>query len=252
MPESRPAPLAQLVDWQKAGGLNVRYGWKPDIRGNRHFGMADPHDKIIAVAAKRTLHPLGLQRKGQSRLWLGDHAWWLAVVEFQPSGFRKGSYLNVAAHWLWSHGGYISFDLGCEAEWGSRVAEFEAYISEEQFQSAADSLAARAAQEVQQLAQSIPSVAAAADLLMRRESDLSPSSRGSWTAYHAGVAAGLADRPHEAEAMLRSVRDDRVKGAVERFIEVLPDAGRFKAVASSLVASQRTALRLPEANPVVF
>jgi hypothetical protein len=183
--------------------------------------MAQPHDKILAIAAKRALHPLGLRRKGQSRLWFGDHSWWLAVVEFQPSGLQKGSYFNIAAHWLWSQGGYVSFDLGRGADWSGRVAEFEAYVSDEQFQSAAERLAKLAAREVRQLAQSIPSVVEAADLLMRRESALSPPSKGSWTAYHAGVAAGLADRLYDAQAMLRSVSDERVKGAVEPFHEGL-------------------------------
>src|SRR5687767_12866016 len=64
--------------------------------------MAEPeHSKIIAQAAKEVLAPLGFRRSGRSRLWLADHGYWLGVVEFQPSGFSKGSYLNVAAHWLW-------------------------------------------------------------------------------------------------------------------------------------------------------
>ena len=228
------------------------YGWKADFRRNRLFPMAGSHDKIIAAAAKRALQSLDLRRKGQSRLWLGDHGWWLAVVEFQPSAFQKGSYLNVAAHWLWSEGGYISFDLGRGTEWGSRVAEFETYVSDGQFQSAADRLAALAADEVQQLAQSLPSVAAAADVLMKRESASPPPSRGSWAAYHAGVAAGLADRPRNAEAMLHSVTDERVKEAADRFIALLPDAARFKAAASCLIAAQRQALRLPEMGAVHF
>jgi len=214
--------------------------------------MPAPHDRIIASAAKGALHPIGLQRKGQSRLWFGDHGWWLAVVEFQPSGLQKGSYLNVAAHWLWSRAGQISFDLGCGAEWNSRVAKFEAYVSDEQFQPAADRLAALAAQQVQALARRIPSVVAAADLLIRREIDLPPPSRGSWTAYHAGVAAGLADRPDDAENMLRSITDDRVKDVAEPLIQVLPNAGRFNAVVTSLVATQRKALRLSEVDPVAF
>lgn len=172
------------------------------------------------------------------------------MAEFQPSGLQKESYLNVAAHWLWSRAGHISFDLGCSAEWGSRVAGFEAYVSDDQFQPAAQSLAALAAQQVQQLAHSVPSMATAADLLIRRESDLPPPSRGSWTAYHAGVAAGLADRPHDAETMLCSVSDDRVKDAAGPFIDALPDTARFNAVAFSLVARQREALRLPEVSPL--
>ena len=39
---------------------------------------------------------MGFWRKGRSRMWLADRDFWLGVVEFQPSGFRKGTYLNVA------------------------------------------------------------------------------------------------------------------------------------------------------------
>jgi hypothetical protein len=210
--------------------------------------VSEPHNKIIANAAKRALQPLGFGRKGQSRLWLADHGWWLTVVEFQPSGFRKGSYLNVAAHWLWSDGGYISFDLGSGSDWGSRVAEFEEYDSDEQFQSAADRLAAIAAREAQELARRLPSIDAAADLLLSRESSSPPRSRGSWSTYHAGVAAGLAGRERDADAMLRSITDERVKGVAGCFAELLVDSARFKAMASSLIANQRRALRLPEVN----
>jgi len=214
--------------------------------------MPGDHDRLIADAAKGALQPLGFRRKGQSRLWIQDHRWWLLVVEFQPSGFRKGSYLNVAAHWLWSDGGYISFDLGGGADWGSRVAEFEEYNSNEGFEAAASRLATTAAQEAQQLAWSLPSINVTADLLLRREADLPEQSKGSWSTFHAGIAAGLAGRPHEADAILRSITDDRVKGAAERFVEVLSDPSRFKATAASLIANQRQALRLPEVTAALF
>jgi hypothetical protein len=174
----------------------------------------------------------------------------LAVVEFQPSGFEKGSYLNVAAHWLWSTSGHISFDFGCGVEWGSRVAGFEAYVSDEQFQPAADRLAARAARVAQDLVTSISSIAVAADLLIARHNGLLPANKGSWMAYDAGVAAGLAGRLHEAAPLLKSVADGRVKDAAAPFIDALPDATRFRATASALIASQRKMLRLPESSEV--
>src|SRR5687767_9047301 len=56
------------------------------------------------------LSPIGCVRKGRSRTWLDDHGWWVAVAEFQPSGWSKGSYLNVGACFLWSEKDYLSFD----------------------------------------------------------------------------------------------------------------------------------------------
>src|SRR5256885_11111558 len=59
---------------------------------------ADPHSKLITAAAREILRPLGLFQKGRSRVWLDDQGWWLGVVEFQPSDWSKGSYLNVGAN----------------------------------------------------------------------------------------------------------------------------------------------------------
>ncbi|WP_375269093.1 hypothetical protein [Phenylobacterium sp.] len=205
--------------------------------------MASAHDKIIAAAAKSTLQPLGLRRKGQSRLWIGDHGWWLAVVEFQPSGFEKGSYLNVAAHWLWSNTGYITFDLGGGADHGSRAAGFEAYRSEAQFEEAASKLAEIAAQEVQNLTARLRSVNQAADFLVGRERT---ARSGSWPAYNAGIAAGLAGRLDEADVMLSSVTDLRVKDIADRYASLTSDATRFREEAIAQIGGQREALRLSD------
>lgn len=75
---------------------------------------ADPTNAILNAGARDVLKPMGLVRKGRSRTWLDDHGWWLIVVEFQPSGFSKASYLNVGICWQWSAvpKSYLSFDMG--------------------------------------------------------------------------------------------------------------------------------------------
>lgn len=213
--------------------------------------MSGAHNEAIAKAAKTTLLPLGLRRRGQSRLWIGDNGWWLAIVEFQPSGFSKGSYLNVAAHWLWSDQGHISFDLGGGTDWDSRVGDFEACEPGEQFEEAAARLAEVAAQAVSALAARLPSIEETADVLLGREAN-SSTVAGSWSTYNAGVAAGLAGRPNEANAMLRSITDLRVQSAAERFKGLTSDLGRFRAMTVSLIETQRDALRLPAARAVQF
>jgi len=213
--------------------------------------MSDAHTKAIAKAAKATLHPLGLRQKGQSRLWIGDNGWWLGIVEFQPSGFSKGSYLNVAAHWLWSDQGHISFDLGSGPDWDSRVADFEACEPGEPFDEAAGRLASVAAQSFSALAGRLPSIEETADVLLSREAN-SSAAAGSWSTYHAGVAAGLAGRSNEANAMLHSITDTRVRGAAERYRGLTSDAGRFRAMTVSLIETQREALRLPAARAALF
>ena len=57
--------------------------------------MAQDHNRVIDAEARQALKPLGLYRKGKSRVWYDDHGWWLIQVEFQPSAWFRGSYLNV-------------------------------------------------------------------------------------------------------------------------------------------------------------
>ncbi len=67
------------------------------------------HNRVLTLAAREGLRPLGLRQKGRSRLWFDDHGWWLILVEFQPSAWSKGSYLNVGFQHLWRATDHFSF-----------------------------------------------------------------------------------------------------------------------------------------------
>jgi hypothetical protein len=215
------------------------------------MSMQGPHDKIIALAAKAALGPLNFQRKGRSRLWFADFGWWLAVVEFQPSSWSKGSYLNIAAHWLWSELGCISFDFG------GRSAEFQDYQSDAQFIPAADRLAEKAADEAQHLIETFHSLEDTADILLQEVR--SPSAPGSgypgWPEYHAGVALALVGRPTDATEMFASVLErpapstSIVHKATERMARLVLEPSDLKHEVLSLIARQRDVLRLPSLDP---
>jgi hypothetical protein len=59
------------------------------------------HGRLIAAAAKAALLPLGCRRIGQSRVWYSDERFWAVSIEFQPSAWRKGSYLIVGVTLFW-------------------------------------------------------------------------------------------------------------------------------------------------------
>lgn len=65
-------------------------------------------DKLIISAARDILKPMGLFQKGRSRIWIDDNGWFLTVVEFQPSAWSKGAYLNVGISFLWEQGHGLS------------------------------------------------------------------------------------------------------------------------------------------------
>jgi hypothetical protein len=203
--------------------------------------MPNPHDRLLAAAAKEILGPLGFRRNGRSRIWIADQGWWLKVVEFQPSGWARGSYLNVAAHWLWTEQDHLSFD------YGGRTEPFSEYVSDAQFEVEAVRLAQAAALQADRIGQTVHSIEAAATVLRAEESNLPERARGSWSAYHAGMAAGLSGSTADAATLFQSVRDERVRPAVARVNKLLANPFEFRQEAEMLMAAHRNALGLAPA-----
>ena len=183
-------------------------------------------------------------------MWFADHGWWLTVVEFQPSGWSKASYLNVAAHWLWGQMGCVSFDF----PFGGRLAEHAEYESDQQFAPAAARLAESAAREAQRLLQIVTSLEAASDVLLREARTIHPG----WISYDAGVASGLVGRSTDAADMFASILAtpaapaSLLHSAAERMARIASEPQALRREVASLIARQRQALKLPEttASPV--
>jgi len=216
--------------------------------------MQGTHDRIIADAAKAALGPLGFKRKGRSRIWLADHRWWLAVVEFQPSSWSKGSYLNVAAHWLWSEIGSLGFDFG------GRIMEHVEYVTDDQFKGAAAQLVETAAIEAQRLVELFDTLSNVAKVLLVAAQTESgqPHLHPGWSDYHAGVAAALVGRPDDARKMFTAILDSPapprslLHPAAERMVHLLSDPTGLREEVMALIERQREALRLPSLTTLKF
>ena len=165
------------------------------MKGTRN----DVHGTLLTRAAKQHLASIGLDQKGRSRTWLDDQGWFLIVVEFQPSSYSKGSYLNIGCNWLWNPKDYLSFD------YGSRLEPFKPFINEQQFAFVAEFLARRAADEVLALRAKFPDPAGM--LAAINPTDLS----NPWTGFHLGIANGLQERPEEARRLLQSVQAKQLR-----------------------------------------
>ncbi len=59
------------------------------------------HSKIIKQICKEVLIPIGVFQKGNSRVYLDDNGYFFTVIEFQPSAWDRGTYLNISIHFLW-------------------------------------------------------------------------------------------------------------------------------------------------------
>ena len=204
------------------------------------------HAKLLRAGARQFLSPLGLTQKGRSRTWLDDNGWWLCIVEFQPSGWSRGSYLNVGCMWLWQETTHLRFDEGY------RVENFVAFENTDQFVTAAEKLAKRAAAEVERYRTLFATVSDVASYYMKRVSTSEPPEF--WRNFHAGVACGVVGRRADSgrffEQVLRDQEDlDWIKAAQAEasvLISALDDADRFQQIVWEKVTRTRELLKLPK------
>lgn len=68
-------------------------------------------NQLMRDAGRSHLAPIGVRQMSRSsRLWTADLGWWLINVEFQPSPYSVGSYLNVGLQHLWIPKAYRVFE----------------------------------------------------------------------------------------------------------------------------------------------
>lgn len=199
--------------------------------------MVRRHDpgRLIAAAAQAALAPLGCRRIGRSRSWLSDQRYWLVVIEFQPSGWAPGSYLNVGAMWLWRERKGLAFNHG------HRIEGFVGFETPEQFTAAAGALADRAAAEVVRLRQTFSSIAA----IYRHLARTPPATK--WDTYHVAVAAGLAGDVAGARQYFRRLAacpasydwEHGLKSAGAALETLLDDREQFQSAVAQIISRCR-------------
>lgn len=190
-----------------------------------------PHSRIIAVAAKTALAPLGLQRKGRSRTWIDDHGWWIINVEFQPSGRSLGSYLNVGEQHLFSTDNYLVFENV------RRVPGFTAFTGDEtQFARDMQTLAAMAAEAVTERRTGHGTGRAALERLCESDDDLK-----------AGIAHALLGRDRDAQRCLTRRIHPSWQNFANAYLAAI-DMGTAQQHARNCANRARNVLRLPTAT----
>ena len=207
------------------------------------------HSRLLEKAAREILSPLGLRQKGRSRIWLDDRVWWMGIVEFQPSGFGKGSYLNVGCMWLWhthSHIAYSRID---------RIEEFQRYESQAQFGRIAESLAHQAKDAIERYRKEFKDIKAV------RQAYLRMPKRTFWQAYDTGVACGLGGDAARAVKSFEELMFDDPKGPewqkaatqdARYLTSLLRAPWSFKDVIVSRIKQARQIHRLPPLEDIDF
>ena len=200
------------------------------------------HGRLIAEAAKAALGPLGCQRIGRSRVWISDQRFWLIQIEFQPSAWSKGSYLNVSPIWLWLRMG--------DGRGNRRVANFISYESVDQFTPLVVGMATRAAEEVLTLRQKFRSLSDVyRDFMSRITGEGFPI-------YRAAITSGLIGDMATAHQLFRRMAcwatdgfdwQNRMKTESAALADKLDDAALFRSAIDAVVQERRARFKLGEA-----
>jgi hypothetical protein len=203
------------------------------------MAKTNEHGRLIAAAAKAALAPLGCVRKGQSRVWYSDQRYWVIAVEFQPSGWSKGSYLNIHIAWLWKESrGYAH---------SYRPVDFLPFSNAEQFAPLISEMAAVAAREVSSLRKRLKSFSDICTYIIES------TPRDCWHDYHTAVASGLArdfTTAHEYFERLAAwsthgyAWEDTLKKDSAALAAIVDQPGVFRSAILSIIEKRRELMRL--------
>ena len=141
------------------------------------MAQSNEHGRLIAAAAKAALLPLGCVRKEQSRVWYSDQRYWLIAVEFQPSGWPKGRYLNIFVTWLWTMSRGYSIHY--------RPFDLIPFVDVDQFSPRIADMAQTAANEVVKVRKQFESFRNIHDYIIKH------ACRDGWPIYDAAISSGL-------------------------------------------------------------
>lgn len=173
------------------------------------------HGRLIAAAAKAALTPLGCKRKGQSRLWVSDERYWLISVEFQPSAWSKGSYLNVRPQWLWLR-------MGAHDDF-PRPADYIEFKNADQFTPLIENMAEIAAQTVLAFRARFRSLSDVNRYFAER------ITRNGWPVYRAAVTAGLLGEIETARQLFKRLESFDTEGH-EYWMELKSEGAKMMAL----------------------
>lgn len=192
---------------------------------------------------------MGLQRQGKSRLWFDDHGWWLTQVEFQPSAWSRGSYLNIGVCWLLYEGTHNSFDVGHRVD-----VRFVEANEQTDFESEMAAMAERARQEVLKYRDTFATLRKAADHF------LGMNSLSTWESYYGGVILGLCGESQHAREFLNAVAKHDATcnwelALAQRAADLLPllsQADAFAKTVTGIVRRTRSIGILPDVTNITF
>jgi hypothetical protein len=215
--------------------------------------MAVPdHNRIIRDIAREVLAPLGLIQEGRSRTWVDDQGWWLAAIEFQPSDWSAGSYVNAFFMQLFEQRDYMGSNEVERLQVRGRQLETFDPSNREEFTAEVRRFAELAASRIQQMRRKrgTPrrSLRYVASLAKGKEQNIH-------TWYDAAIASALLGKVSRSERLFREIAENhsdqrdwvlQLQSDACEVAQFLGDAQALESEVRRRVSRTRELLELPD------
>ena len=163
------------------------------------------YKKTINKFALENLKPLGFVQLGDSRTWFVDRGDYLVVLNFESSGTKKGTYIDIGLNFLWNPKNYISYDFFFNGN--TRITPFIEYQSEDQFKEELDKVLKITLITVDQYL-NIKDMKTLSDLIVVSDTTLSSES---WLVFHKAVLEGLVGNIKTSEILFNNlIKSDEI------------------------------------------
>jgi hypothetical protein len=199
------------------------------------------HNKLLKKIAKNRLRPYGVFQKGNSRTFLLDNGWYIIIIEFQPSSWDKGSYLNIGVDLNVYPRSYLAFSYGYRED-GFKGAE-----NDDQFKEIVDAYCNHVIEKVQKLKEKFKDVSTAIDSIKQLYPD------DAWQEFDLGILYGLDGQMQKADSSLRKLTDQKCNFDYELerqelaniMLELVTDNQKFTDKTQALITQSRRLKKLP-------
>ena len=151
------------------------------------------HNKLLKKIAKERLKPYGIFQKGQSRTFLYDRGWFTIVIEFQPSSWSKGTYLNIGVDFNFYPRDNFAFGFGY------REKGFEEFKDEEQYTKLVNELCDLTIKRVQELNENF------IDIWTALKTSDTENESNIWRIYEVAILNAVASNIDDARKLLTIV-----------------------------------------------
>ena len=155
------------------------------------------HNRLLKKIAKERLLPHGLIQEGKSRSFLYDNGWWTIIVEFQPSSFSKGTYLNIGVDFNFYPKEHFAFT------YGYREKGFESAKDEKEYEQLVIEYCEYNIAKVEAMQVKFQDVSSAIKTFKKA------SSNSGWDNFNLGILYGISGQLSEAKSYLKKVTKEK-------------------------------------------